>query len=95
MPALLNSLGKTMNQLKNKILKLDASTLKKDSIDADLLHVESAAKNTLRVCGDIAKFYKNGKIELILDKCEDIEEFGQKILKFCKRIEVEAKKQVK
>lgn len=68
---------------------------KRDSIDGDLLHVESAAKNTLRVCGDIAQFYKNGKIELIIDKCEDIEEFGQKILKFCKRIEVEARKQVK
>lgn len=78
-----------MNELRNNIVN------KRDSIYGDLLHVESAAKNTLRTCNEMADFYKNGNFKLIIDRCEDIAEFGQKILKFCKKIEAEARKQVK
>ena len=72
------------NNLK-RILKMDSS------ISGSVLHVESAAKNLLRVCADIERFDKEGKFDLIIDRCEDIEEFAQKALKFGKRIENEAK----
>ena len=64
---------------------------KTDSIDWSVLHVEAAAKNLLRVCADIKDFYKQNNKKLILDRCEDIEEFAQKALRYGKRIETEAK----
>ena len=78
-----------MNELRKNILN------KRDSIDGNLLKVESAAKNTLRICKDIEQLYKNGKFDSVLYRCEDIAEFGQKILEYGKKIEAEARKQVK
>lgn len=80
-----------MNQLKATICDAIVSRKTDASLGSALLHIESAAKNLLRVCSDIKDFEKQRNYKLIIDRCEDIEEFSQKALKYVKIIEREAK----
>ena len=77
-----------MNELRNKIVT------KRDQLSG-IGRIELYSKNLLQFCKDIERFEKENKYNYILERCEDIEDYAQRLIKVSKLIESEVKKQAK